>query len=105
IWTVLAGPTFVLLVIAQDRIRARRRGVAFFEEAVVFRERGFRDVSIAWDRLAGYRDGDAGFVRLIEKNRRLLQGPSHLLVPTRRDADRTAVLALLDKKGLRRIEA
>jgi hypothetical protein len=105
IWTVVAGPVFVLLVIAQDLIRARSRGVVFFEEAVVFRERGFRDVAITWDRLAGYRDGNADFVRLIEKDRRLLQGPSHLFVPTPTDADRTAVLAILDKKGLRRIEA
>jgi hypothetical protein len=104
IWTVLAGPSLVLLVVVMDRIRARRRSVAFFEHEVVFVEHGFRDVAIAWDRLAGYRDGNASFVRLVEKDRRLLQGPSHLLVPTRTEAERTAVLALLDRKGLRRIE-
>lgn len=104
VWTVIGGPIFILLVIAQDRIRARGRVVAFFEDSVVFRERGFRDVSISWETLEGYRDGDARFIRLVEKSRRLLAGPSHLLVPTPTDVERTAVLALLDRKGLRRIE-
>jgi len=72
--------------------------VVFEEGRIVFYGPTHADVS--WGDLHGYRDGDAEWVELV-----LTQGAAghRLLVPTPKEADRVAVLALLDRRGLDRL--
>lgn len=101
----LAAAAFVTLTLIEARHAALTRAVHFHDDRIVFSfTPGRTSESVAWTELAGYRDGDARCVRLVERDG-WLRFPPHLLVPTRDDAERAAVLALLDRKGLRRLDA
>jgi hypothetical protein len=72
--------------------------VAFEESRIVFR--GPAPTALSWTEIRGYRDDSSDWIELVPCS----WHPSRLLVPTRSEGDRVAVLALLDRKGLHRLE-
>jgi hypothetical protein len=88
--------------LAGGMIHARRRTldavVVFDETRVVFL--GPTEATVSWAQLGGYRDDSAEWIELVSTSRR----GHRLLVPTRSEEDRVAVLELLDRRGLRRLD-
>jgi hypothetical protein len=81
------------------RARRRRGLVAFYKSViVVIRE---AEHIIFWRQIRGYDDSAGDLVQLIDE--RLLPS-SDLAIPTPDEAARTAVLALLDRRGIKRLE-
>jgi hypothetical protein len=84
----------------------RRTGIAsFYGDRIVFVKDRRKDAPeravVSYDELEGYRDDSAEMVQLIKKGERF---PSPLLaIPTSTEAERVEVLALLDRKSIRRI--
>ncbi len=80
-----------------------RRGT--LDDAVVFEADrinffGPTHAVVSWVEIEGYRDGSADWVELVSA-----RGRGHrLLVPTFHETDRVAVLELLDRRGLHRLE-
>lgn len=83
----------------------RRRGTVELSDAGVFdteRLRGLGPAMMLWSEFRGYRDSESGHVVLLRQDR--LRAPGGVPIPTRRERDRVAVLALLDRKGVPRVE-
>lgn len=81
---------------------ARRTGrIEFYENIVVWRRVG-TNVFARWKQLRGFRDDSIDFVQLIRVNDAIAD-PT-FAIPTPTEKDRTAVLDLLARKGLRREE-
>jgi hypothetical protein len=86
------------------RAEARAGRVELDEERILF-VRGPYWGYVPWSDVAGYRDGDADFVELVRKDgTRPVEWSPRLAVPTLTEKDRVAVLELLDRRGLNRIE-
>jgi hypothetical protein len=88
------------LFFADRFVKARTGRVVFLEEKIVI-DRGATPVEVAWSDLDGYRDDAAHCVRLVRKGE--VWSAARLLIPAVTEAQRTAVLALLDQKGVRRM--
>ena len=105
----LALGTFLFLGIvffvanAADRSRALARcGRVEFRELGVFLTKAEEKAGVRWAEIAGFTDASSDFVQLLTTKRTF---PAHLLtVPTPTEKDRVAVLELLDRHGLRRLE-
>lgn len=84
--------------------RHRRSGkVEFFEDRIVV-TRGGRPTTFAWQGDSGvvaYRDGSSDVVELVRSGAL----SSSVFVPTPDEPARTRVLALLDARGLKRLDA
>ncbi len=97
----LAFFSFVALV--GGTILARRRtldgSVLFDERVIYFYGYGAENAVVPWSDIETYRDGCADWIELVSPARR-----RRLLVPTRSEKDRVAVLEHLDRRGLTRLE-
>lgn len=97
----------VLPLIALDRWELRRaaRVELYPERVVLLRERSAHGrVELRWDELAGFRDGEAGWVELVARPRATPVLSDLLAIPTPTDEARAALLAALDGRGLPRLE-
>ncbi len=65
----------------------------------------FHHESFEWQELAGYRDGETDYIELVRApGARAPTAFPRLTIPTLSEKDRVAVLELLDRRGLRRLE-
>jgi hypothetical protein len=99
------GVIAVALFLGQRYVRRRVGFASFYEDRVVLvkniRGKALERAVVSFGELEGYRDDSAEFVQLIKKGERV---PSAILgVPTSTEDERVKVLALLDRKGVRRI--
>jgi hypothetical protein len=93
---------FSLLAVVGGWVFARRRTL---DDSILFDERviyfyGPEYAEVHWRHIEAYRDGSAEWIELVSSARY----GRRLLVPTRSEKDRVAVLELLDRRGLRRLE-
>ncbi|MEZ0227644.1 MAG: hypothetical protein ACAI25_03410 [Planctomycetota bacterium] len=105
---ILLGSTFGAVLtsfLVVRRSKARAGHVVFHERWIVFL-RAAETTTVGFDEIQGFRDGDADFVELVRK-----PGVSasiafpRLTVPTPTEKDRVAVLAVLDARGIRRLDS
>ncbi len=80
-----------------------RRGT--LDDTVVFEEGrilflGPTRAVVSWGELGGYRDRSSDWIELVSVSEYM----HRLLVPTRTEVDRVAVLELLDRRGLCRLD-
>lgn len=91
-WIALAVFAAAFFMPRSGRVELRRDGILFSKDASPF--------EVAWSDVAGFRDDASGYVRILHARER---DPFRAFtIPTRTEADRTAVLALLEKHGVRR---
>lgn len=74
---------------------------ALHDEGAVFAKEGDLRLEVPWSAISAYRDGATAFVQL-ESGAAPPLG-SHVAIPTPTEADRVAVLAFLDGRGLKRL--
>jgi hypothetical protein len=108
---VLAIPVGLVALAAELLVRGRTGTVAFHEDRIELgkpRRKSWAEaeaqdvrVSLPWSKIRGYRDGDADSIQLVATS-----GSSDSLhtIPTIREADRVAVLKLLDERRVPRLE-
>jgi hypothetical protein len=102
----LVIPTPILLRLV-TRWEATRYGrVEFYDEGIVFLKCVTRHerTEVEWHDLAGFRDAAPDHVRLVRREKGGRTPEFVLSVPTPNDKTRTAVLQLLDRRGLSRVE-
>ncbi len=71
------------------------------DEGAAFAKEGDLRLEVRWSEVAGYRDGATAYVQLEAADAPPLG--SHVAIPTPTEADRLAVLAFLDGRGLKRL--
>jgi hypothetical protein len=93
-------PTSVAILGSFWSVRRRRRwgSVAFFADRVVV-ERGGPATTLAWSEITSFRDDAHDVVELLTKTKK-----QPTFVPTLDESSRTAVLDLLARRGLARVE-
>lgn len=80
--------------------QAAAGGAALHDEGAVFAKEGAFRLEVPWSEVDGYRDGATAYVQLEAAKAPLA---SHVAIPTPTEADRLAVLAFLDGRGLKRL--
>lgn len=78
-------------------VRRRYAEAALFDDRVVITRESA--LTVAWKDVGGYRDDSADHVQLVSNDG---SAPADLTIPTATEAERTAVLAFLDQRGLAR---
>jgi hypothetical protein len=95
----VAGPIVLALSATLWGLRRFRRSgrVEFYEEKILTTH-GFGWDTIGWNDLTGFRDDSSDLIELVLKNGK------RAFVPTLDENSRVAVLAILERKGLARLE-
>jgi hypothetical protein len=88
------------IVVWQFLARGRTGRVAFYPHTIDFIRQDLK--TVFWREIVGYRDDSADYIQLLREG--TLGASPELAVPTRTEAERVAVLALLDSRGLKRME-
>jgi hypothetical protein len=94
-------PPGILFAVALKRFFKRRIGYTeFFHDRIAIS----RDakVEVPWSEVVGYDDGAREFVELVRAGD---ARSTDLCIRTRTEEERTAVLALLDSRGVKRINS
>jgi hypothetical protein len=100
---VFGAASFVGIVRLGERWSAASGEATLDATGATFRKGGLGlEHRYAWSELAGYRDGTSVAVELVPAGQRV--GGAISSIPTPTEADRVAVLAFLDARGLRRLE-
>jgi hypothetical protein len=102
-WKLVLLPLGVVLALLATRfIHARAGRVEFYEDRIELSKHEGA-VVVHWRDLVGYRDDSADYIQLLRRGE---SAPSwKLTVPTTTEEARTAVLHLLDARGLKRKES
>ncbi len=104
----LLGVTFVVVVavkLVQRRTRHRGLDVLFVETGIHFNgPTEWHLAVVPWKDIAGFKDDDREVIEIVRRNT-LPRLAAWLLIPTPSEVERTAVLALLDQRGVKRLEA
>lgn len=79
----------------------RAGSVSFFEDRIVVER--FKKGAVRWEEVAGFRDGQDGMVEIVS-NQNVLSTLTNLTAPARGEAERTAILELLTKRGVKRLD-
>jgi hypothetical protein len=98
----------VLLRLTRRYFVCRSGTATFYEDRVAFRKRvrgqtRFTEATVAWSELGGYRDGSSDYIQLVRKGESFAS--PLLAIPTPSEDDRVKVLALLDARGLARLNS
>lgn len=96
------GALFVALAVF-DQVDRRAGRVDFFDDHVDFFVVGLR-VAVPFENLLSYSDREADWIEVRAKATFPSRTPLRLDVPTTDEATRMAVLALLDRKGVPRLD-
>lgn len=108
VFVVVAGVAFTAYYLWAERLRRRAgRFELHADRVVVVRPRLDDDTEpsnadVAWSELRGFRDAATDHVLLVPFDGR---HPVELALPTPTESDRVKLLALLDERGLARLDA